>query len=182
MTIETKKRALIELLKEKSVRFGTFTLASGKTSDFYVDARQCTLHAEGALLIAELILEQLKPDVVAVGGPVTGADPIAGAVALRAAQQNKNIHGFMVRKEPKGYGGKQWIEGKSNLPEGSSLCVIEDTVTTGGSLLRAIEKLEEAGFTVAQCITVVDREEGARERIEGAGYPFEALVSRSELL
>ena len=176
-----KKQALIQLLNSKSVRFGTFTLASGKTSDFYVDARQCTLNAQGALLIADLIINVLKPEIVAVGGPVTGADPIAGAVALRSTLLGREIHGFMVRKEPKGHGGKQWVEGLKNIPEGSPICVVEDTVTTGGSLLRAAEKLEDAGLKVAQCITVVDRQEGARKKIEESGYEYTALVTREEL-
>ncbi|MBM76644.1 MAG: orotate phosphoribosyltransferase [Proteobacteria bacterium] len=182
MTKINKNQALIKLLKEKSVRFGEFTLASGKKSDFYVDARQCTLNAQGALLIADLILEVLKPDVVAVGGPVTGADPIAGAVALRSALSGRNIHGFMVRKEPKGHGAQHWIEGLNNIPKGSSLCIVEDTVTTGGSLLKAVEKCEQAGFKIAQCITVVDREEGARSKIEASGYEYRALITRTDLM
>jgi len=178
----TKKQQLINLLKQKSVKTGLFTLASGKQSDFYVDARQTTLNAQGAHLVAELILEQIDNTVQGVGGPVTGADPIAGAVALLSAQRGTPLHGFMVRKAPKGHGANNWVEGRGNLPEGASLCVVEDTVTTGGSLLRAVEKLEEIGYKVVQCITVVDREEGARERIEQAGYPYLALTTKSELL
>ena len=176
------KESLIALLKEKSVRVGEFTLASGKKSNFYVDARQTTLHAQGALLVAELILDVLEPAVQGVGGPVTGADPIAGAVALLSHQKGTPRHGFMVRKEPKGHGANNWVEGRTNLPAGAKLCVVEDTVTTGGSLLRAVSKLEELGYHVVQCITVVDREEGARERIEAAGYPYIALTTKSELL
>ena len=101
------KDRLIALLKERSVRFGTFTLKSGKTSDLYVDARTTTFHAEGSVLIANLILERLKPEVVAVGGPATGAIPMAGAVAALSFIRGRPVAGFMVRKEPKGHGTKQ---------------------------------------------------------------------------
>lgn len=178
----TKKQQLIAILKDKSVRTGTFTLASGKTSNFYVDARQTTLNAQGSLLVAEMMLDLISPEVQGVGGPVTGADPITGAITLLSAQRNRPIHGFMVRKNPKGHGANHWVEGQGNLPKGSRVCVIEDTVTTGGSLLRAVEKLEEIGYEVVQCLAVVDREEGARERIEQAGYQYVSLTTKRELL
>jgi orotate phosphoribosyltransferase len=179
--LPTLQKELLSLLHQKSVRFGKFTLASGKKSDFYVDARQTTLHARGSFLIASLILQRLHSDVVAIGGPVTGAIPIVGSTTLLSSQKGRNIHGFMVRKEAKGYGAQNWIEGRENMPAGSSLCVVEDTVTTGGSLLKAIQKLEEAGYKVIQTISVVDRQEGARELIEGAGFSFEAIVTREDL-
>ena len=173
---------LIEILQERSVRRERVVLASGKESDFYVDARQTTLHAEGAALVAELILARLRPDVVAVGGPVTGADPIAGAVAAISWIQGHPVQGFMVRKEPKGHGLRQWIEGRGGLPDGSLVAVVEDTTTTGGSLLKAIERIEEEGLRVVQCITVVDRQEGASERLAERGYTLEALVAREDLI
>jgi len=174
---------LVALLKELSVRFGTFTLKSGKTSDLYVDARQTTLNPEGAALIAKLILARLKPDVTGVGGPVTGADPIAGAVAaLSAIAGPRPVAGFMVRKEPKGHGTQLWVEGLANLPQGSAVCIVEDTTTTGGSLLKAIRNVEASGLVVAQCMTVVDRSEGAVEALAAEGYTLEPLVSRADLL
>ena len=176
------KEELIEILKEKSVRTGHFTLASGKISDFYVDARQTTLNGRGSVLIANLILEQLDPSITAVGGPVTGADPITGSVISLASLRGRELGGFMVRKQAKGHGVGNWVEGLANCPKGSNICVLEDTVTTGGSLLKAVHKLEELGLNVQQCIAVVDREEGARETIEGAGYSFIALTTRSELI
>jgi orotate phosphoribosyltransferase len=177
------KTQLIALLSERSVRFGTFTLKSGKTSDLYIDARQTTLHPLGSALIAQLILARLRPGVVGVGGPVSGADPIAGAVAaISSLQGPRPVAGFMVRKEPKGHGTRLWVEGMANLPAGSPVCVIEDTTTTGGSLLRAIQHIEAAGLVVAQCITVVDRSEGATEALAAAGYTLEALVSRQDLV
>ena len=172
---------LIEVLKKRSVRWGSFTLASGKQSDFYVDARLTTLSPEGIALITQAIYPLIREDVTAVGGPVTGADPIIGALCLYAAQQNRTLYGCMVRKKPKGHGGKHWVEGVANLSEGAKVCVVEDTVTTGGSLLRAIEKIENEGFQVVQSIAVVDREEGARELLTQAGYAFTAITTRTAL-
>lgn len=181
MSIQDTRAALIELLKQRSVRWGEFTLASGKTSDFYVDARVTTLNAQGALLIADLVLDNLNDEVVAVGGPVTGAIPIVGAVALRSAQLGRPVHGFMVRKQPKGHGAKNWVEGLANLPKNAAVCMVEDTVTTAGSLVTAIEKVQALGYRVVQAIAVVDREEGARERLEAARVPFIALTTRTDL-
>lgn len=179
MSSDTKR--LVQLLLEKSVRFGSFTLASGKTSDFYVDARQTTLSHEGAPLIAKMILERLHPEAQAVGGPVTGADPITGAVVAASAGAGRPVHGFMVRKAAKGYGGGNLVEGQHNLPAGSAVCVLEDTVTTGGSVLKAIGHLEALGLRVVQVLVVVDREEGAAERFRQAGYTLESLVGRRDL-
>jgi orotate phosphoribosyltransferase len=117
-----------------------------------------------------------------VGGPVTGADPITGAVTSEAWKQGRSIHGFMVRKEPKTHGLKLWVEGRSNFGDRSPVCLVEDTVTTGGSLIRAADRLREAGLDVVQCIVVVDREEGAKERLAEAGITLEALVRRRDLI
>ena len=175
------KARLIEILMERSVRHGTFTLASGKESDLYVDARQTTLSPEGAAVIADLLLERMHPEAVGVGGPVTGADPVTGAVILRAHQLGRTLHGFMVRKEPKGHGAGTQVEGRAGLPDGSKVCMIEDTVTTGGSLLRAIKAVEDAGLQVVQVSCIVDRCEGAAERFADAGYTLEALVTRRDI-
>lgn len=176
------KKRLIKLLKEHSVMVGNFFLASGKQSDFYIDVRQITLHPEGALLIANMILNRINSDIQGVGGPMTGADPIAGAVSVVSYLRGKPIYGFMIRKKLKAYGSQYWIEGRNSLPNGSHVCIVEDTTTTGNTLLRAIYKAEQEGLIVKQCISVVDREEGAMKRITDAGYSFEALVTRTELI
>ena len=168
------KSRLISLLRELSVRTGTFTLASGKTSDFYVDARQTTLHAEGSRLVAEMVLDILHVGVTAVGGLTMGADPIACSVAAVSTHQGKPMHAFLIRKIAKGHGTGHFCEGL--------VAIVEDTTTTGGSLIEAAEKAKKAGLVVVQCITVVDRQEGAAERIEEAGWTLEALTTRSELL
>ena len=172
---------LIEILKQRSVRFGSFVLASGRESDLYVDARQTTLSAEGASLIARMVLDRLAPGVVGVGGPVTGADPITGAVVALSWMENRPVHGFMVRKEPKDHGAGNQVEGRGGLADSAKVCMIEDTVTTGGSLLKAIEAVEAHGLEVVQVICVVDRQEGAAERCAAAGYKLEPLVVRADL-
>ena len=175
------KARLIEILKERSVRRERFRLASGKESDFYVDARQTTLHPEGAFVVASMILERLRPEVKAVGGPVTGADPIAGAVAAIGFTKGRAVQGFMVRKALKDHGTGQWIEGRGGLANGDPVCVVEDTVTSGGSVLEAIRTIEREGLRVVQCLCVVDRGEGAVERFREAGYTLESLVQRADL-
>lgn len=173
---------LVAILRERSVRRQRVLLASGRESDFYVDARRTTLHPEGAAVVARLLLGRLKPGLVGVGGPVTGADPMTGAAVALSHWLDRPLMGFMVRKQPKGHGLKLWVEGRANFADGDRVCLIEDTVTTGGSLLQAIEHVEATGLIVAQVVVVVDREEGARERIAEAGYDMEALVGRRELL
>lgn len=172
---------LLALLREKSVRFGTFTLASGKQSDFYVDVRQTALNSEGSWRIGKQILGRLKPEVEAVGGMTLGADPLTSATTALAFESGRTVHGFIIRKEAKGHGTGKTVEGMGNFPAGTPVCVLEDTTTTGGSLLRAIERAEEAGLKVVQTLTVVDREEGAKERLAEAGYTLEALATRTQL-
>jgi orotate phosphoribosyltransferase len=175
------KARLIEILRERSIRRERFVLASGKESDFYIDVRQTTLHPEGAFLVASLLLERLRPEVRAVGGPVTGADPIAGAVAAISFTKGRPVQGFMVRKALKDHGTGQWIEGRGGLANGAAVCVVEDTVTSGGSVLEAIRTIEREGLRVVQCLCVVDRAEGAKERFAAVGHTLESLVTRAEL-
>jgi len=173
---------LVSLLRKKSVKVGEFTLASGKKSDFYVDVRQTALHHDGAELIGSLILDRLSSDVIGVGGMTLGADPIACSVVALSNSQKRPIHGFIIRKEPKGHGTGKYLVGEGNLPKGSKVCMVEDTTTTGGSLITAIERAQDAGLDVVQCITIVDREEGAQAALTAAGYSLDALTTRTELL
>lgn len=175
------RERLIELLREKSYRRMRVVLASGRESDFYVDARQTTLHAEGSWIIGSLIHARLAPGVVGVGGLTMGADPIATAVATVSWPTGRPVHAFIVRKEPKGHGTQTWVEGRANLPPGSPVAIVEDTTTTGGSLLKAVDRAEADGLRVVQCFTVVDREEGAAEALAARGFVLEALVRRTEL-
>jgi orotate phosphoribosyltransferase len=172
---------LIAILKQKSYRRVKVVLASGRESDFYVDARQTTLHAEGAWLVGNCVFDALLPEVVGVGGLVVGADPIAAATAAVSFHRGRNVHAFLVRKELKGHGTGNWVEGRANLPDGSPVCIVEDTTTTGGSMLKAVDRAESEGLRVVQCITIVDREEGAAEALAARGLTLTSLVRRHEL-
>jgi orotate phosphoribosyltransferase len=173
---------LVALLRDRSVRTGSFVLASGRTSDLYVDARQTTLHADGARWVAEAMLDALPADVVAVGGLTLGADPVACSIAALSTLRGRPIHAFLVRKEPKAHGAGHAIEGLANVPPGSAVAVVEDTTTTGGSLLKAVDAVVAAGLRVAAVLTVVDREEGATEALAARGLSLVALVRRSDLV
>jgi len=181
MNAEEINARLLALLNQKSVRYGAFTLASGATSDFYVDVRQTALHAEGSYLIASLILDRLHEDSLAVGGMTLGADPLTSATTAVGHLTGRPVHGFIVRKQPKAHGQGHGVEGLENLPEGTPVTVLEDTTTTGGSLLKAIERAQQAGLRVVQTLTVVDRQEGASERLAEEGFQLQALATRAQL-
>ncbi|WP_456386563.1 orotate phosphoribosyltransferase [Desulfolithobacter sp.] len=180
-----ERQRLKELLLEKSYRKGTFTLTSGKTSDFYVDGKQTTLDAEGAYLCGRLLFEMIRnhPEkITGVGGMTLGADPLVTAVSLVSYLEKEPIPAFIVRKEAKGHGTGNFIEGKNNLVPGETVALVEDVVTTGGTLLKVIERVENEGFKVALVATVVDREEGGAEALAKQGYPLKAIFTRSELM
>lgn len=173
---------LIELLRRDALRTGTFTLASGRSSHYYVDGRKVTLSAEGAALIGLGVLTQLVdlPDVTAVGGLTMGADPIVGAtLAIAGSRGLTNWHGFLVRKEAKGHGTGKLVEGP--LEPGSAVVIVDDVATTGGSSLQAVAAVEAMGCTVARVIVVLDRLEGAAEAFAAKGLDFRALVTIRDL-
>lgn len=174
----------LALLRDRSYERRRVTLASGRESDFYVDGKQTSLHPRGAYLLGRLLLEKIAlfGGVDAVGGPTLGADPLATAIALVSSLEGRPVPGFIVRKEPKGHGTRRWIEGKKNFADGCRVVVVEDVVTTGGSGLSAVEKIEEEGYKVVGLLAVVDREEGAREAIEAKGYRFESLFTKTEIV
>jgi orotate phosphoribosyltransferase len=179
------RQRLKEILLEKSYRQGSFTLTSGKTSDFYIDGKQTTLSAEGAYLcgklIHEMILKQAEP-IQAVGGMTLGADPLVTAVSLVSFLEKQPIPAFIVRKEAKGHGTGSSIEGLKNMPAGCRVALLEDVVTTGGTLLKVIERVESQGFKVGLVVTVVERQEGGTKTLADAGYPLESIFTREELL
>ncbi len=181
---EHLRRELLALIRDRSYERRRVVLASGRESDFYVDGKQTALHPRGALLIGRLMWERLGAfgPVEAVGGMTLGADPLATATSLVSELEGRGIPAFIVRKEPKGHGTRSWIEGSKNLSPGARVVVLEDVVTTGGSSLRAIERIEEEGYRVLGVLALVDREEGGREAIEGRGYRFEALFTRSDIV
>ena len=173
------KEALKALIREKSLKFGDFILASGKKAKYYLDGKQVTLSAAGAMLIGHGILdlllgEECFPD--AVGGMSVGADPITAAVITMAAVGGRgNLKGFLVRKQSKGHGTDQYVEGP--VRAGDHVVVVEDVVTTGGSSLQAIERIEAAGMVVDGVIAIIDRMEGGRQAFEQRGYRFRSLLT-----
>ena len=172
-----EREHLRSLIQEKALKFGDFTLASGKKATYYLDCRQITLDSVGAKLIGEGILEILRHNAMpqAVGGMSIGADPITAAVITVAAYQNIPLKGFMVRKQSKGHGTNQFVEGP--VVAGDRVVIVEDVVTTGGSSLEAIEKVEALGVTVEGIIAIIDRLEGGREMFETKGYSFHSLFT-----
>jgi orotate phosphoribosyltransferase len=175
---------LKQILCERSVKRGEFILSSGTKSDYYLDARLTTLHAEGALCTGMAVLEvvrKLQPYPKAIGGPTLGADPIVAVVAALSHQQGgPAISAFIVRKEAKQHGTQQLIEGWRGQP-GDPVVIVEDTCTTGASIIKAIEQAKAVGWKVVAAVCLVDREEGGREAIE-KHCPFHALFTARELL
>ncbi len=172
---------LIEHIKRDAVFHGEFTLTSGQKASYYVDLRRVSLDHVVAPLIGQVMLDLIAgiPDVAAVGGLTMGADPIAAAVMHQGVARGLTYDAFVVRKQAKDHGRGKQVEG----PEltGKRVIVLEDTSTTGGSPLAAIEALERAGATVAAVAVVVDRNTGAKERIESAGYPYLSAIGLADL-
>jgi orotate phosphoribosyltransferase len=180
-----ERQRLRELLLEKSYREGTFTLTSGKTSDFYIDGKQTTLDAEGGYLCGRLLYRLIRENdspIDAVGGMTLGADPLVTAVSIVSYLDKAPIPAFIVRKEAKGHGTGNYIEGKKNLSPGCRVALVEDVVTTGGTLIQVIERVETEGFKVGLVVTVVDRQEGGAEALAEAGYPLKAVFTRRQLV
>ena len=177
--------ALRTLLAERSARRGQFTLASGRVSSLYIDARLTTMSPEGLALIGPLGLGTLRHagwHVDAVGGLTLGADPLASAVSLTSYLAGRPLPAFIVRKEPKGHGTGQWMEGRKVLRDGAQVAVLEDVVTTGASTLKAIERVEAEGLTVLGAFALVDRLEGGREAVEARGYKLHTLFTRKDFI
>ena len=173
---------LVKVLLARSVKHGDFVLASGRRSNYYVDARLTTTSAEGLDLIGRLGLEAIRGAgwaPTAIGGLTMGADPVSYAVALASLHRAPVIEAFTVRKEAKDHGTKKRIEG--NFAAGMAVVVAEDVITSGGSALQAVRAVEAEGGRVLGVLAVVDREEGGRAAIEQAGYPVVALVTASQL-
>ncbi len=180
---EKRQHRLHTALKERAVQFGKFTLASGATSDVYVDGRLFTLTAQGAELAAAMLWEKIAPlGADAIGGPSMGADPIVGALLHYAGTKGIAMNGFLVRKEPKSYGTKKCVEGPRPDKERPKVVVVEDTFTTGGSCMKAVKRVrEEWNAEVIAVFGIVDREEGAAGAYAAEGIPFETLVTLNDL-
>lgn len=180
----TDRDRLLTLLRDRALTRESVVLASGKRSSYYVDARQVLLDPEGAGLAGRLGYLALAPHApAAVGGLTLGADPLVCAVSAAAWTDGHRWTGFFVRKEAKKHGLQNWIEGPF-IEEGTPVAVVDDTLTTGGSIIDAIQKVRKAGAEVVAALVVIDREEGGREAVEAelGAAPLHALFGASELL
>lgn len=182
--IDVMRARLAALLYEKSYMEGDFTLSSGRKSDYYFDCRQSSLHPEGAWLIGSIFFDMLQGfDVDAVAGMTLGADPLVTATSLIAYQNNTHLPALIVRKEAKGHGAGRSVEGLANVNPGARVILLEDVVSTGGSVLRAAEKLEEAGLNVVSVFCILDREEpGGAEAFAVARRELCRIFTRPELV
>jgi orotate phosphoribosyltransferase len=180
----TDRERLLELLTRLAYEKRRVTLSSGRESDFYIDTKQASLTAEGHTLVGRLVMAEIRAHFAgarAVGGMTMGADPIASAASLTSfLEAPPGIPAFYVRKEPKGHGTGQWLEGKKSIPAGAAVAVVEDVVTTGASTLKAVERVRSEGFAVLGVVALVDREEGGRQAVEAAGVTLRALFRRSD--
>ena len=179
----TDHEQLVLLLAARSARRGNFTLASGRQSSLYIDARLTTMTPEGQRLIGRLGLQAIRDAgwrVDAVGGLTLGADPIAYAICHSSADTAQPLRAFTVRKEPKGHGTGKLVEGP--LMSGDRVVIVEDVITTGGSAARAVEAVKRVGALPLGVLAVVDREEGGREQLEALGLPVLALTTASEIV
>ena len=182
MTTQTADAAdrLLELALERgALRYGDFTLSSGRKSSYYFDGRLLSLDPEGSYLIGNALLPMLaNAGVSAIGGPTLGADPIVTAAAMASWEHGSPMPAFIVRKEAKGHGMAHLIEGA--VPEGAMVAIVDDTCTTGGSLFHAIDAAEAAGCKVGLVLAILDRNEGGSDAIRQRGYRFEALLTAGE--
>ena len=176
-----RERLRAILLEKSVVRGRLFTLASGKTSDFYVDARVTTLDAEGAALCGRIFFQMLAGYTVdAVGGYSIGADPIVAAIAVVSHQEKRPLPAFIIRKEEKSHGTRKMIEG--NFRSGMRVALFDDVITSGGSIIKGAKQVEAEGGRVEVVMAVLDREEGGREAIESYGYRFQPIFTKKDLL
>ena len=173
----------IALLKEEAYRKGDFKLSSGKKSQHYVNCKPVTLQGDALMFISWCMFECLEEDCDAIGGLTLGADPLVAGVAIVSAIEERYMDGLIVRKEPKGHGTKAWIEGPELAP-GSKVTVLEDVITTGGSAIKAAEKLRDAGYIVDNVVAIINRQEGsdADDAMDAADLNLISLFSLEELI
>ncbi len=180
--LDLKKR-LAKLLVKLSYMEGDFTLVSGRKSDYYFDCRQTSLNPEGAWLIGSLFNAMLADlPVKAVGGMTMGADPLISATSVLSHIQGRPLAGLIVRKSVKDHGTGRYVEGMGNVQKGDHVAMLEDVVSTGGSVLQACTRIQDLGLHIPVICTVLDRCEGGREELQNAGFPLRAIFTRPELV
>jgi orotate phosphoribosyltransferase len=172
------KGKLLKILKEKSLIIGDIILASGKRSSYYIDVKMTSLDSEGVVLCAKLFASQLN-GLDYIGGPTLGADPFLGAILYECHVNNKPMSAFIVRKESKSHGTQKLIEGP--IKKGTKVALIEDVITTGGSVYSAIQTVENFGAKVTKVLTLIDREDGGIRFLEDKGYPVFPVFKKSDL-
>lgn len=178
MSSEPTRQRLLELFKSRAVAFGDFTLASGKKSNYYINSKKALFHGEAISLLSELLYEATRDlDIQAIGGLEVGAIPMATAAVLRFQKAGKTLEGFFVRKQVKDHGSKERLEGQ--VQAGDRVAIVDDVLTTGESVVQAIEAVEARGAKVERVVCIVDRLQGARERL--AGYDFRPLFTIQDL-
>tara|TARA_B100001121_G_scaffold79919_1_gene70858 strand:+ start:149 stop:697 length:549 start_codon:yes stop_codon:yes gene_type:complete len=161
MTETLHRTTLLNLLKENAYKKGEFTLSSGEKSEHYVNCKPVTLSCEGNALLSHLMIKHVESDAAAVGGLTLGADPLVCGVAQKAYYSGKHIDALIVRRNPKGHGTKEVIEGHKP-PKGSIVTVLEDVTTTGSSAIKAVNVLRDVGYVVNRVVAIVDRQENHR--------------------
>lgn len=179
-SLDTVRNWLLDLFCQLAYQEGDFVLSSGQQSSYYINGKQVTLHPQGALAIGRLLCAMLPSETHAVAGLTLGADPIVSAVSVVSAYENKPVYALIIRKEAKGHGTMAYIEGPQ-LPSGANVVVLEDVVTTGQSALKAVTRLQDAGYHVEQIISLVDRQQGGAELYAEKGLTFEALFTIEDL-
>ena len=184
MTVRTPRERLVELLRERSFERKRVVLASGRESDFFIDCKQAVLTAEGHALVGELMFEGLDglPRCEAVAGVELGGCPLASAVSLVSFVRGRPLAALYVRKDAKDHGSRKLVEGDRALRPGIPVVILEDVITTGGSTLKAVEKLRAVGVDVVGVVALVDRLEGGAEAIRAAGLPLLSICSRRDFL
>ena len=178
--LTTLRHWLLDLLCQLAYQEGNFVLSSGQQSSYYINCKQVTLHPQGSLAIGRLLLALLPEQAQAVAGLTLGADPIVSAVSVVSAYENQPVFALIVRKEAKGHGSQAYSEGHS-LPPGAGVVVLEDVVTTGQSAMKAVKRLQDAGYQVNHIIALVDRQQGGRELYEAEGLKFQSLFTIDQL-
>jgi len=178
---DLNKVKLLEQLIEKSYKKGNFTLSSGKKSIHYLNCKPVSLNGEGLNLISDLFLELKDSRSKAVAGLTLGADPIVSGLIVKAALHDLHLDGLIIRKEIKKYGTKAGIEGPT-LEEGTLVTVLEDVVTTAGSVIKAIKKLRENNYVVKEVLSIVDRQEGGLEALEDENVELKSLFTIKDFL
>jgi orotate phosphoribosyltransferase len=183
--IEHCKSRLLTLLREKSLRRGRFLLKSGAWSDYYIDGKQTSLDPEGAYLIGRILFETIRsrqPFPAGIGGVTLGADPLVTATSVISFMHGSPLPAFIIRTTPKDHGTRRWIEGSENLAQGGEVVLVEDVLTTGGTILEGARHVREEGFRVGAVYALIDRQEGAERTLLAQGIPLVALFTKDDLL